>query len=112
MILAFNLSMPNCASWNGKWSGEDRKYVIVKTFRSKEAIEKARLILDKGYYYYGWSDGWGAGIKVKEVDSRQAAKLRKESDGFNGYDWMVKTICDYGKPMADHEVDEYLKMGA
>lgn len=109
MILAFHLSMPNCASWNGRWSGEGRKYVIVKTFRSKKAIEKAIKIRDTGYYHYSWPDGWGAGITVKEVDSSQAKKLRRESHGFAGYDWMVRTICDYGQPMADHEVKQYLE---
>jgi hypothetical protein len=109
MILAFSLSMPNCASWNGKWSGEGKKYVIVKTFKSKKAIEKAEKLRDKGYFHYSWPDGWGAGITVKEVDSSQAAKLRKESQGFCGYDWMVSTICDYGQPMADHEVKDFLQ---
>lgn len=109
MILAFYLSMPNCASWNGRWSGEGRKYVIVKTFRGKKQTEKAEKIRDTGYYHYRWSDGWGAGITVKQVDSSQAAKLRRESEGFSGYGWMVRTICDYGRPMADHELEEFLK---
>jgi hypothetical protein len=109
MILAFYLSMPNCASWNGRWSGEGRKYVIVKTFRGKKATEKAEGIRNKGNYYYSWPDGWGAAITVKEVNSSQATKLRRQSDGFSGYDWMVKTICQYGKPMASHEVKKYLQ---
>lgn len=109
MILAFHLSMPNCSSWNGKWSGEGKKYVIVKTFKGKKSIENAEKIRDAGYFHYSWSDGWGAGITVKEVDSAQASKLRKESQGFSGYDWMVRTICDYGKPMADHEVADFLQ---
>lgn len=109
MILAFHLSMPNCASWNGRWSGDGRKYVIVKTFRGKKATEKAKKIRDTEYYHYSWPDGWGAGITVKEVDSSQAAKLRRESQGFGGYDWMVCTICDYGQPMADHELKEFLQ---
>lgn len=104
MILSFHLGMPNCPSWNGKWSGEGRKYVIVKTFRSKKSVEKAKNILSKGYYYYRWPDGWGASITVQEVDSKQAAKLRRESNGFCGYDWMVDTICEFGKPLADHEL--------
>ena len=28
MIVCFELSMPNVGSWNGKWSGEDRRYII------------------------------------------------------------------------------------
>lgn len=112
MILAFTLSMPNCASWNGRWSGEGRKYVIIKAFKGKKAEAKAKTILHTGYYHYSWPDGWGAGITVSKVDQGQARKLRKESQGFCGYDWMVATICEYGKPMADHEVHEFLKAQA
>lgn len=108
MILSFSLSMPNRNSWDHGWSGEGRKYVILKTFKSKKSIEKAQRLLRTGYFRYSWSDGWGAGITVREVDSIEARKLRKESKGFCGYNWMVDTILMYGKPMADHEVKEFL----
>lgn len=109
MILSFTLTMPNRGSWNGGWSGEGNLYVITKVFRTKKAKEKAEKILKEGYYHYSWSDGWGAGIHVKEVSSSEAARLRKKSKGFGGYNWMVDTIIDYGQPMADHEVKEFLK---
>ena len=108
-MLVFTLSMPNCSSWDGKWSGEGRKYAIVKTFTGVKKTLKAAVIRDNGYYHYSWSDGWAAGITVKEVDSSQAAKIRKESQGFCGYDWMVDSILMYGKPMADHEVKAFLE---
>jgi hypothetical protein len=107
MYLAFFLSMPNCGSWNGKWSGAGRKYVVVRRFL-KHKLDNANRILNTGYYHYSWEDGWGAGITVKEVDSKQAAKLRKESQGFCGYEWMVDTIVDYGKPLANHEIEDFL----
>ncbi len=94
MLIAFQLSMPGCASWDGKWSGEGRKYVKVESIRNKQ---KAQEILEKGYYRYSFGDGWAAGITVTEVDSRTAAKLRRESDGFCGYDWMVDSIIKYGE---------------
>lgn len=103
MILAFELSMPGNNSWNSKWSGEGRSYVIVKTFTAKKLIEQRS-------FHYSWGDGWGARIDVREVDAAEARKLRKNSLGFCGYDWMVKTIIDYGQPMADHEVKEYLSL--
>lgn len=113
MILAFELSMPGRNSWNGGWSGEKKRYVIVKSFRGKKREEKAAKILARGYYSYSWEDGWRAGIEVKQVDAKQAASLRRVSDGFCGYNWMVQTILDYGEPMAepmaDHEVREYLR---
>lgn len=111
MILSFKLTMPNRGSWNGGWSGEGNLYVITKTFRGK-AVEKAEKILAGGYYHYSWSDGWGAGIYVREVDSREAARLRKHSKGFCGYDWMVDTIIKYGKPLATHEIKPFLERSA
>ena len=32
MILSFELSMPNIGSWNGKWTGSERVYAIIKNF--------------------------------------------------------------------------------
>lgn len=103
MTLVFILSMPGRASWNGRWSGEDRCYAIVKSFTGKRGKEKAEEILKQGYYSYGWSDGWRAGIEVKQVDSDQARKYRKNSKGFCGYDWMVKSIIDHGVITTEHD---------
>ncbi len=110
MLVAFFLSMPNSPSWNGKWSGAGRKYVIVKRFnKTIKATEKARKILADGIHGYGhsWSDGWSARVDVKEVTTEQARQLRKESVGFAGYDWMVNTIMLYGKILDDDGVKAY-----
>ena len=109
MILAFELSMPNRGSWNGRWSGEDKRYIITRKFSAKES-QKADEILKQGYYYYNWGDGWGAGIDVTLVDAKEAAKLRKKSAGFCGYDWMVDTIIRYGQPMNTLEVQRFLDL--
>ena len=108
MILAFTLSMPGCQSWNGKWSGEGRKYAITHTFTKKEDIKNAVKILNERSFHYRWDDGWVARIDVHEVDSKQKRKLSNESLGFCNYDWMVRTIIQYGKPMADHEIKLHL----
>lgn len=93
MILSFTLSMPNVASWDGKWSGQDRLYVKVHNFgRGKSGDAEAQEILDKGYFHYSFGDGWSAGVTVKEVDSREALRLRSKSAGFCGYDWMIDSI--------------------
>lgn len=95
MILAFELSMPRSPSWNGRWSGEGNRYIILKTFRSKKDKEKAVTL--KGNYTHLWEDGWMARVTVYEVDSSCARSLRKQSKGFCGYDWMVKSICEHGE---------------
>lgn len=97
MILSFTLSMPGNNSWNGKWSGQDNFYAIVKHFgSSKKSKEKAEKILKDGYFSYDFGDGWRAGISVKQVDSATARKIRKQSRGFCGYDWMVESILNKG----------------
>ena len=93
MILSFTLSMPNVGSWDGKWSGASDLYCKTINFgRSKKATEKAKALLDTGYYRYAFGDGWAAGVSVKEVSPKEAASLRRLSRGFCGYDWMVDSI--------------------
>lgn len=89
MLISFKLSMPNNNSWNGKWSGDGIFYAIVRSVRDKQ---KANEILKKGYFHYNFGDGWSAGITANLVDSSKAAKIRRKSKGFCGYDWMVDSI--------------------
>jgi len=98
MILSFELSMPGVSSWNGKWSGESELYAKTINFgKSQKAEKKAKEILVKGYYGYSFGDGWSAGVSVKQVDAKEAAKIRRKSSGFCGYDWMVDSIRDNGE---------------
>lgn len=95
MILSFELGMHNNNSWNGRWSGENAYYAKAINFgRGKSANDKAKEILDKGYFYYNFGDGWCASVTVEEVDSREAAKIRRKSKGFCGYDWMITSIIE------------------
>jgi hypothetical protein len=98
MKLIFKLSMPNCNSWNGKWSGEGDLYARVRSVgTSKAAIEKARKILDKGYFYYNFGDGWGAAVEVYECTStKEKYSIEKRTRGFAGYEWMIDSILEWG----------------
>ena len=51
-------------------------------------------------------DGWGANVNVKIVDSKEAAKVRKKTKGFCGYDWMIDSIIERQEIKASHELDE------
>lgn len=106
MILVFELSMPQRGSWNGGWSAERDYFAIVKSFKSQKAIRRAQEIMSQSPYHYSWSDGWGARVSVREIDAREAAGARRRSRGFCGYDWMVRTICDYGQILDDAQVRE------
>jgi hypothetical protein len=102
MLLAFELTMPNVGSWNGKWTGADKKYIKVLNITqrygtSKAARLKSAEILKERNYYYNFGDGWGANVSVKTVNAKEAARFRNESAGFCGYEWMVDSILKYGK---------------
>lgn len=94
-LIAFELSMPNAGSWNGKWTGEGNCYARVRKFTKKDD-DKINKILDEKSFYYSWSDGWGAKVSVRQVSSKEANKLRKNTRGFYGYDWMIDSIIDRG----------------
>lgn len=90
MLLSFELSMPGVASANGKWTGASKRYVRVENVPKKSLAKP-------GYYVYDFGDGWRASVTVREVDGATARKLRRLSDGFCGYDWMISDIRQYGR---------------
>lgn len=93
MILCFSLSMPNRGSWNGRWSGENDIHVITKSDLSAEKCQE----LDGKDFFYRWDDGWTACVSCKLMAAREAARLEKRNAGFCGYDWMVRSIVQYGE---------------
>lgn len=96
-MLAFSLSMTGVGSWDGRWSGEGRPYVVLRPVRSKAAKEFVDEILDGSPYRYDFGDGWAASISVREVDGVEARKLRRATAGFCGYGWMVDEIMEHGR---------------
>jgi len=103
MKLIFTLSMPNVASWNGKWSGAGKHYAITRVFRGKKSEAKAKELI--GSHYYNFGDGWGASINAQEL-----VGCAPKSDGFCGYDWMVESLINYGKIMNDGQIEEHLEL--
>lgn len=100
-IISFELTMPNRGSWNGQWSGQDKKYYVIEKISDKylESKEWFKELLEKGKdsWRYSWSDGWSANVKAEIIDSAEARKRRKVSVGFAGYEWMIKSIKYYGE---------------
>lgn len=102
MLVGFYLSMPTAASWNGKWSGEGRLFARVYSYRNPAVVQA----LVNRSYYYRWSDGWCACVEMKEIDRKEANRIRRKSQGFSGYDWMIDSILARGKILTDHEIKE------
>ena len=101
MKVSFKLGMPNVGSWNGKWSGANREYYLIKTLpkQSEEAKRVLSLLGEKKRvgFYYNFGDGWGASVSMEVVDAREAKRRQKVSAGFNTYHWMVDEILEHGK---------------
>jgi len=93
--LSFILSMPKVNTWNGSWTGKDKKYVRAISFNNKDA-ERIEAILQAQPFYHDFGDGWVAAVHVTEVSSKDAAKIKKVTDGFMGYDWMITSIVNKG----------------
>lgn len=101
MIIQYTLTMPSRGSWDGRWTGEDKLYARCKSYSSKIAN---KILCDKteNAWRYHWTDGWTALIEGKIIDSKEAAKIRRKSLGFCGYDWMIDSIEQHGNIIAGH----------
>lgn len=98
MLISFVLSMPRNNAWNGRWTGESRFFAkVIDIGKSKKALAKVQNVLDIGYFRHSFGDGWVAGVGVSVVDTKEARRIRRESIGFCGYDWMIDSILDIGK---------------
>lgn len=107
MLLAFELSMPNVGSWNGRWTGEDRYYAkVINIGRTKEKIKLGNEILEEESYYHSFGDGWGMNISVRKVNGKEASKIRSKSKGFCGYDWAIESIIKNKKIMTKREEEQ------
>ena len=89
-MIVFELTMPHVSSWNGKWSGADKRYI-----RSIDERRVPKECWDKDFYYR-FDDGWCACVSVKRAKATEAKKLEMRSSGFCGYDWMIRSIIECG----------------
>ena len=128
--LSFELTMPNVGSWNGKWTGAERKYFVIRKLDNKTADKimadaKSSPIYEglftrrqvgntapRKNYYYNFGDGWGANICIEQVDSKEASKRRKQSAGFCGYEWMIDSIIMYDEILNSNQIKERLSTAA
>lgn len=96
-MIVFELTMPTKGSWNGKWSQEGTcfartyaQYKVPKEYWNKD-------------FYYRWDDGWTACVSVTQMPAAEARKIERKSKGFCGYDWMIKSIIEYGGIFTESE---------
>lgn len=88
----FTLSMPGRSSWDGRWSGQGRNYILVHRLGAKALAELMDGKPERSWFHR-WDDGWMACITARVLEP--GSRVPK-SDGFCGYDWMVRNILDHG----------------
>lgn len=91
MLLRFELTMPNVGSWNGVDTGNKSGHFIFMNIPK----EKAEQIVGKNFSY-NFGDGWRANVEVTK-------NKRSKSNGFRGYDWMIKEIIEHGRILTRKE---------
>ena len=89
-MIVFKLTMPHIGSWNNKWSGQNKLYI-----RTRDERKVPKELWNKKFFYR-WEDGWEACISTEKMKASEALKLERKSDGFCGYDWMIKSIIEDG----------------
>lgn len=90
--IEFLLSMPRNNAWNGRWSGEGKRYSIVRSVKDKIAAYIFGEGKTEAFFWYDFGDGWAAQVSARIMGKGE----RPKSDGFQGYDWMVQEIVAYG----------------
>jgi hypothetical protein len=104
--ICFELTMPNRGSWNGQWSGQDRRHFIFKSVsNSFFEANKDKLI---GSWHHRWEDGWSANVAGKLITPEEKRKLSKVNAGFCGYGWMVESIMLVGGIYCERELRQML----
>jgi hypothetical protein len=98
LLISFELSMPRNNAWNGRWTGEGKVYAVVRSFEELPQAE-GKPIAGR-HFTYSFGDGWVAAIDVRQVTPAQSDKLREQSVGFCGYEWMIESILRHGKIVA------------
>lgn len=99
MLISFELSMPSNNAWNYRWIGQDDLYAVVKSFRKMPEADGKPIV--GGRFSYNFGDGLVAAVTVREVTSSAAARIRKQSKGFCGYNWMIDSILSWGAIYAE-----------
>jgi len=87
----------------------DKFYVIAKEFNSNSDKLKADIITFRKNFYYEFNNGLEVKISVIKLRCRvDFFKVKAESKGFCGYDWMVTSIIKNLKILQPQEEEEGL----
>ena len=92
-IIMFELSFPSRNSWNGRWSGDEKKHTV----RRKLSPAKKEELVGR-HFFHNFGDGWSACVSVREPNFRE-----KPTNNFQGYNWMINSIINTGKILTEKE---------
>lgn len=97
IYVSYELTMPNRGSWDGKWTGDGKKYYHIERYKNKYYNENILPLIEtpSATFHYDFGDGWGANIKIQVIDKQEAKNRQKITAGFAGYEWMIKSLIKY-----------------
>ena len=90
-MILFILSMPVVVSWDGKWSGDDKRYYMTRVL---DYPYEENLIGKK--FRHKFADGSVAEVSCISVHVDIGEYLMTLSDGFYAYEWMITNIIQNG----------------
>ena len=100
--LIFTLTMPHVNTWNGRWSGEDKNHVKVKSMRNEDYKKLPDIVGHS--FHHRWKDGWCACVSVALAENaKEANRIARNSDGFMGYEWMISSLLQFGKILYEND---------
>ena len=74
--IAFIITMPNVGSWNGRFSGANKLFCVIKKITAAKEKTRAQSLIGQDFYY-NFGDGWGANVEVRQVSAEEAKKMKK-----------------------------------
>ena len=72
-MLSFHLKMPSVNTWNGKWTGDGKRY-----YSFREGEKEQEVGLDGESFHYNFGDGWIASVKVEKISTKEKTKRQKK----------------------------------
>lgn len=103
----FEYHPANIGSWDGKWSGSGKVFAKLKSIskEQKEKLEQMGFSIQKGdshSFHYDFWDGWSCNVIMKVGTKKEFQSIMKQSQGFLGYDWMIKDILECGRIVGEN----------
>ena len=85
--IEFRLTMPGVGSWNGKWSGEDKDYLIYRTL-GDATTDSFMLGRSESSFRHNFGDGWAARVTARVMNDGERKRSPPDFVATSGW-WRI-----------------------